>query len=440
MSSAPADELTHAARLQRRWRGLGGVLFLLFYSLYFSAHMHLAGTTLYLKDDVFLDAKTASFASDLTTERRKAGSSGAMSDQSAFLLLHHPPARALTALWTTFSKEAKTAGRHAAATLTAGAGALTVGLLYQALLWCGVGRWRAVLFAGLAGGSMALVLFSALPQPQVFSALGLTAALAAVVRGRSGRWWEFAAAAFYATCCSLFNLVPVLLLALVRAVDQGRISGSLRPVLMLPVNGTALLLLTLSAMQVQGWIYPHTNQAGITAMVRTSAPKISPSLQRLPEIDGANVARQAFLSSMIAPGLESEGEARPRSHAGEVALNKESRPTFDFQLCLQVAWLLLLLLGLLGLPTAGRGTAASLAVLAGGIGVAATRLEDGQVLAHSPMWIPAFVFLAGIGTEQLVRRWRALRIPVTILVLGLLAAVGLHHAHFIAELAQKLAL
>lgn len=439
MSSAPADELTHAARLQRRWRGLGGVLFMLFYSVFFAAHMELEGTSLYLQDGVLAGAPTASFVHDLTAQGVKAGSGGA-GENSAFLLLHHTPIRLLTAFLTLVAENATTAGRHAVAALTAGAGALTLGMLYQALLWCGVGRWRAILFSSLAGTSMALMLFSALPQPQVFSALGLTAALAAVVRGRSGRWWEFAAAALYATCCSLFNLVPVLLLAVVRVVDQWRTSGSLRPVMLLPVNLAALLLLTLSAMEVQGWIYPHSNQTRMTAVVQKAALGIPPALGRLPEVKWADAGREAFVTSMIATELASDGDPAVGSHARKVVLKQGPEVTPHLQHGLQSAWLLLLLVGLLGLPSAGRGAPTALALLVGSLGFVATLPGQDAILTHAALWTPALVFLVGIGVEQHVRRWRILGGLMPLLVLAMIVALGLHNARFMAELGRMIAL
>ncbi|MEZ5387104.1 MAG: hypothetical protein R3F13_16470 [Prosthecobacter sp.] len=439
MSAPPQDELAQAARLQRRWRGLGGVLFMLFYSVFFAAHMELAGTSLYLQDGVLAGAPTASFVHDLTAQGVKAGSGGA-GENSAFLLLHHTPIRLLTAFLTLVAENATTAGRHAVAALTAGVGALTLGMLYQALLWCGVGRWRAFLFASLAGTSMALMLFSGLPLPQVFSALGLTAAMAAVVRGRSGRWWEFAAAALYSTCCSLFNLVPLLLLAVVRVVDQWRISGSLRPVMLLPVNLAALLLLTLSAMKVQGWLYPHSSQTSITAVVQKAAQGIPPALRRLPEVNWAETGRQAFLTNVIAPELANDVDPAAGSHARKVVLKQGADVALDFRHPLQSAWLLLLLVGLLGLPSAGRGAPTALALIVGSLGFVATLPGQDAFWAQAPLWTPALVFLAGIGIEQHVKRWKILGLPVALLVLGLLAALCLHNARFVAELGRILAL
>ena len=440
MSSAPADELTHAARLQRRWRGLGGVLFMLFYSVFFAAHMELAGTSLYLQDGVLAGAPTASFVHDLTAERVKAGSGGA-GENSAFLLLHHTPIRLLTAFLTLVADNGTTAGRHAVAALTAGAGALTLGMLYQGLLWCGVGRGRAILFSSLAGTSMALLLFSAMPQPQVFSALGLTAALAAVVRGRSGRWWEFAASALYATCCSLFNLVPVLLLAVVRVVDQWRTSGSLRPVMLLPVNLAALLLLTLSAMKVQGWIYPQSNPTRMTAVVQKAAQGIPPALGRLPGVNWAAAGREAFVTSMIATGLASDGDPGVGSDARKVVLKQGPEVTPDVQHGLQPVWLLLLLVGLLGLPSAaGRGAPTALALLVGSFGFVATLPGQDAILTQAPLWTPALVFLVGIGVEQHVRRWRILGALLPLLVLAMIVGLGLHNARFMAELGRMIAL
>ncbi|HBJ82904.1 MAG TPA: hypothetical protein DDZ88_03315 [Verrucomicrobiales bacterium] len=57
----PDDDLKQAAQLHRRWRGIGPILFAIFYSLFFAAHLKLEKTVVYLKDDVVFAANTAAF-------------------------------------------------------------------------------------------------------------------------------------------------------------------------------------------------------------------------------------------------------------------------------------------------------------------------------------------------------------------------------------------
>ena len=110
----------------------------------------------------------------------------------------------------------------ALASLQAIAGAVMVVFLYNLLLWSGLSAWNATLFAALLGGSTTAMVFTALPQPQIFSMLGLTAMLAAMARGKRARWWEFSMAAPYSVLRSHWNVVPVLIPSLIHIPEPTR--------------------------------------------------------------------------------------------------------------------------------------------------------------------------------------------------------------------------
>lgn len=414
-----ADELKQAAQIHRRWRGLGLVLFVAFYSFFFSQHLKLEKSALYLKDQSVLPADTASFFNDLVLPKEQAGTGGT-GQGSAFLLLHHPPARLLTAVWKPFSDES-TARRHAVATLTASAGALTVVLLYLTLMWSGVGRLRAALVAGILGGSTAMSLIAVFPLPQVFSALGLMAVLAAVARGRSGRSWEFPLAAAYALGCSPWNAVPVVLIGLVSGLRAFRGGGGVRPLIGLLGGALVLALLVLAAMKTQAWLYPHTAMT-LPALVDSWQETFARAFTPVTSADGGEEARGPVLTVIHGPVFAN-------------VLRRLVDPT-DASWAVPEAWALLLLLALIGLLGAIRR--APVPIVAALLSWAWHLWFHGTPLAFMACLpgTPFLIFLVGIGMEQ-YGKWRArLRWPVTCLLTVFLILLLLHNAPFIDALAK----
>ncbi len=433
----PDDDLKQAAQLHRRWRGIGPVLFAIFYSLFFAAHLKLEKTAVYLKDDVVLSANTAAFFTDLTSEPAQAGARGS-GQGSAFLLLHHHPARVLAVVWLLFSDSPGAAARHAVAAMTSAAGALTVVLLYLTLMCCGVARLRAVLFASVLGASTAVGLFAALPQPQIFSALGLMAALAAVARGQAAFWWEFPAAAFYACCCSLWDVIPILLLVLVGAVRDCRAGGSMRPLFSGFISAVLLLLVTLGAMKLQSWVYPGSGAVSPVAVLRESVGTLNQASRQAADVSWSARMQDVLFANVIAPTVSTVESGRRT-----VTLAEGSWLEMDVQHGIGSVWLLLLLLGLIGLPWAMRSNATTVAalLLGGWLVLFHGSLEaPGERLLHSSLWTPAVITLVGLGVEQPLRRWSWLQWPVMAALGVFLVLQTGHNGLFIAEIAKRIAL
>ncbi len=414
----PVDELQHAAQLHRRWRGVGVVLFVIFYSFFFNAHLRLENTDLYLVNSELLSADTASFFSDMVAPSAQAGANGT-GKGSAFLLLHHSPTRMLVAALAPFSGGGeRLARRHAVGMLTAGAGALTVVLLYLALLRCGVGRLRGLLMAGILGASAAVLLMAVLPQPQIFSALGLTAVLAAVAGGRAARAWEFPAAAFYAVACSPWNVIPVLLMGIASAAPAFRGGGGMRPVLGLLGSGLALMLLVLGAMKLQMWLYPRTVMP-FPSLVESWWQTLALAGSHIAAMDWTSTTHHSFLSSIV------EAVTSPFT-------------TF----VVSASLLLLLFMAFLGLPAAFARSAipllAALTVVLWSMGFDDARGAGVRSLTQSVVWTPSVIFLVGMGLEEYVHHWPRLRWPFTLLLAFFLTLQILHPRALIDLLAAPL--
>lgn len=415
-ADADADELTQAAQIHRRWRGIGALLLVAFYSLFFSLHLKLEKSNFYLHDRSVLVTNTASFFNDLVLPKEHAGAGGT-GKGSAFLLLHHAPARLLVAAWKPFSDESA-ARKHAVATLTASAGAMTVVLLYLTLMWSGMGRLRAALMAAMLGATTAMNLIAVVPVPQVFSALGLAAVLASVARGRSGRWWEFPLAAFYAICCSPWNAVPVALMGLVGGMRVFRGGGGMRPLIGLFGGALVLALLVFGAMMLQEWFYPRASMS-LAALMESWEQTFSHAVRHSSD-------RTIKPAWVVNPVIELVVDA------SGVSLRDRG---------VVLAWLLMSFLALIGLVGALRRV--PLAIMAALLGLAWCLWFYGTskwsnnpghhlLTSHS---VPLLIFLVGIGLEQYVKWVRWLRWPATCLLTAFVVLQLLHNAPFNETLA-----
>lgn len=407
----PADELKQAAQIHRRWRGIGAVLFVVFYSFFFSLHFKLEKTAVYMSDGSWPALKSASVFNDLVLPLEHAGSKGT-GKGSAFLLLHHPPARLLVRGWTLLTGSESAARRHAAGTFTAGAGAMMVLLMYQALMWAGLARLRAMIMAGILGCSVSVMFMAMLPQPLIFSALGLTAVLAVVARGRSARTWEFPAAAFYAMCCSPWNLIPVFLMGAISAAPAFRGRGFVRPIFGLLGGGLVLAALVLGAMKLQIVLYPHTVVDG-SALAENWKQALTLA------------ADQTLDKSTLAYALSS-GVALPD---WVVSFAKGPFPMIIW------GWRFLLLMAALGLIAAVRRSAVPLvaALMALGWCVWFGALEFGDVQTPQALWMPFLIFVVALGLEAYARHSAYLRWPVAMLQGVFLAFLVLHNTALLSQ-------
>ena len=440
----PETDPKLATKLHRRWRGLGAVIFMVFYSLHFAGQSELEKTTVYLKDGVALAAPTSSFYADMTGTAEDAGTRGTGA-ASAFLLIHRPALGVLEVMWMPLMDSTAEAKKRALASLQAIAGAVMVVFLYNLLLWSGLSTWNATLFAAVLGCSTTAMVFTTLPQPQIFSMLGLTAMLAAMARGKRARWWEFSLAALYSVLCSHWNAVPVLILALVRGVRQWRQTPGYRLVPAVLGSICLLLVLAFGGMRLQGWIYPKSSQQTATAVMEASWEKIQQARARAADTPWLMRVQDVFFTSIVAPdaAMLDEKTAQERQTRRVVALADADWFALDFRHVIWAAWLLLLVIGLAGLPAAAEhaGVATGALLVLGWQVLFFGALENvGERLLHADAWAPAVVAIVGIGCGRALERFKTLQVPVAVLLLAFAIIQGTRGFQFVQQIAEQLKL
>jgi hypothetical protein len=239
------------SRLERL---LPGLLFVSCFALYVAGGVRLAATPMFERDNVFFRSDTHRVFVDLTGGR--SDDHRRTSTHPAFVLLHNPLGQGLAQLFAAAGTEPEAARRRASLLLTAAGGALTAALGFLLLRGCGVRAARAALFAAILGVSSSHWVFASIPETWIFSALGLTAAALAAVRPAAPEW-RFQLAAVYSIAVVTTNLVPVAILALLRAAQRG--GSSLASVLGRGARSTVLALAFTAALAlVQHAVYPTT--------------------------------------------------------------------------------------------------------------------------------------------------------------------------------------
>jgi len=438
----PENDPKLTAKLHRRWRGMGALIFAVFYSFLFSGHFDLLKTTIYLKDHVVLATDTAAVFADLTAPIADAGTHGTGA-ASSFLLVHRPLVSVLTLALTPGSDNELAAKKHAVAMLQAFAGAMMVVLLYHLLLWSGVNTWNAVFFAAVLGCSTTTTIFAAIPQTQIFSMLGLTAMLTAMARGKRAAWWEFSGAALYCVLCSHWNFIPVTILAIVRGVWRWRTTDSYKPLPSIFGSLSLLVLVALAGMKLQGWIYPHSSQMNYKAVAASSWSTLHQACARASSTPWLVRTQDAFFTNIFAPTatMLDDSTAKERQTRRTISLVDEEWFVLDFRHVFWAAWLILVLLGLTGLPTAAEhaGVATGALLMLGWQVFFYGALEDpGQRLLHSFAWTPAVVTVVGVGCGRCLEKFKSLTVPVGLLLLAFVIMQGTRSYQFMAEITNQL--
>lgn len=448
MSEAGSEsEAAVRARVSRRWRGLGAILWVAFYSLYFAAHVRLADTVVYLKDDALSSARTALVFTDLITdradERRLTGL-----EHPLFTLFHQPAAQLAIRGWEKLSQDTNSARKHAVAVLTSGAAALTVLLLYHTLLWTGVSMARSLLFASAQGGSTMAAVWASVPEVWVFCGLGLVAMLWAVARAERGRWWELPLACVYAIGCWVWLVVPAVGLVFVAAFRERRLSSWFGRVFSavgsLVVMGSVLMALN----TLQRVLYPRVGPVFSAEAFSEEATRVSEAVRAKDWTaqEGKELAQQVLFSSMVGPETvrteKALGEAGPVRRS--VSFQKDQWLQMDFHHAVWAAWALVLVLGCAGLLGMVRQQPSMLLVLVGVLGFGVAILVGYRPeLERSLFWglvTPALVAVAGIGLEGAVRFWRALALPLGLLMVVFVAAQMTRNWQLVVELDSMLRL
>lgn len=429
-SSTYLPTASRASKVLTRWRGMGAILAVAFYSLFFSAHLQFRDTPLYVRDALIFGAETQSIFRSLTAERtadhRQIGA-----EHPAFTLLHHPAAQLLIHGWQFLGQDLTSARKHGVAMLTCIAGALAVVMVYHSLLWSGLASLRAVLFAVAFGASTCIWIVAPLPEVWIFAGLGVAALLAVSARGQLASPWLHGLVAVYASACFIGNVIPVLLLALARCAHDTYQEERFRPGPLLVA--LAALTITFGLANLQRTIYPMSSplpSSLITWQIRDATWPANRATTGL-------VAREVFLSNIVAPNAVAS-EPDPRfGNRRRVVLDEAHWSRLDLQKGVGAGWFLLLALGFAGLVWRAQlepYTLATIAILVWGLAALPWYGSPDRLLLLACLWTPAVVVATGLGVERSLDHWPKIRLPVTILLTAFVAAQITRNWMFIQEI------
>ncbi len=422
-------ELSSTTRVLVRWRGMGAILAVAFYSLFFAAHEKFQATPAYVNDGVFFGGRTQTVFNDLIIDsagdHKKIGPG-----HPAFTLLHQPPVQVLIKVLEAAGFDTGRARKHAVGMLTCLAGALSVVMVYHALLWAGAASLRAILLAVIYGASTCAWIVAPLPEVWTFAGLGVTCLVAAAARGHLAPWWLNLLAAVYALACFAGNIVPVVLLALVRCAQDKSRAGRFDP--RTPLIVLAAVGITFGLATAQRHLFPLSSPLPRTlAEVQLGLP----AWQATAETPGL-VAREVFLSNIVAPKAVTteagdSSQARPK-----VVLETVQWSGLDLQKGLGAGWLLLLALAFAGLVWGAQVEPLTLgiaAILVWNIAGLPWYGSADQLLMLACLWTPVVIIATGLGLERSLARWPALSVPLVFLLVAFVAAQMTRNWAFLQE-------
>jgi hypothetical protein len=397
------------ARILTRWHGMGALLAAVFYSLFFAAHLKFQETPIYVRDGIIFGAATHTTFQDLTAGRL--GDHGKINSlHPAFTILHQPLAQLLIKGWQFIGQDLGSAQKHGVASLTCLAAALTVVMVYHALLWSGSGNLQSILLAMTFGTGTCALIMAPLPQTWIFAGLGVASLIAVTARGALVHPAWHIAAAVYAMSCFLGNVIPCLIMAMTRCAQDRLQFGSFhfRPILIT----LAAFTITFGLANLQRQIYPTS----------TPLPKSWEQWQSLRSDWTADrdtqalVAREVFVSNIVAPDYATRELDRTRS---KVVLPAPAWSTLGLQRGLSGGWLLILALAFAGIVWRAQiepFTLGVIGVLIWSIATVSWYGRQEHLLLYACLWTSVVVIATGLGLDRALQHWKKLNIPVTFLL------------------------
>lgn len=397
------------ARVLTRWHGMGALLVAVFYSLFFAAHLKFQDTPIYVRDGIIFGAATQSVFQDLSTGRL--GTHDQISPlHPAFTLLHQPPAQFMIKGWQFIGQDPGSAQKHGIAILTCLAAALSVVMVYHALLWSGSGSMHSVLLAMTYGTGTCALIMAPLPETWLFAGLGVAALIAVTARGALAHPAWHIAAATYAMSCFIGNIIPCLIMAMTRCAQDRLQFGSFhaRPILIT----LAAFALTFGLATAQRQIYPG------------SAP-LPKSWEQWQELRSdweatretqALVAREVFVSNIVAPAYASIIPDRTRS---KVVLQAPVWSALGLQRGLSAGWLLILALAFAGIVWRAQiepFTLGVIGVLIWSIATVSWYGSQDHLLLYACLWTSVVVIAVGLGLDRALQHWKKLNFPVSLML------------------------
>ena len=423
---------TDASRVILRWHGLGAMILVAFYSLFFAAHLKFQETPVYVRDGVLFGSSTHAVFNDLVTDRT--GDHRRISPlHPAFTLLHQPLATAAVAGWRLLGQGLPAAQKHGVAFLTCMAAALSVVMVYHSLLWSGVSSLRSTFTAMIYGSGTCALVMAPLPETWIFAGLGVTALMAVTARGALAHPVWHLAASVYAMSTFMGNVIPCLIMTLVRCAQDRMHTGafSLRPILVF----LGAFTLTFGLANLQRVVFPNTSP-----LPRTSADWLA--LQSGWEADRetqALVAREVFVSNIVAP---TQAATQPDHSRTRVVLNEPFWSVLGLRKGLSAGWLLILALAFAGLVWRAQiesFTLGVVAVLVWSIATVSWYGRQDHLLLYACLWTSMVVTAVGLGLERALQHWQRLAVPVTLFLGVFICALLTRNWLFVLDVAAMAA-
>jgi len=411
-----------------RWHGLGAMLAVAFYSLFFAAHLRFQDTPIYIRDGVLFGSATQTVFTDLVTART--GDHGKISPlHPAFTLLHQPLAHAAIKGWRLLGLDPSSSQKHGIAVLTCLAAALTVVMVYHALLWSGAPSLRAAFLSMIFGAGTCAWVMAPLPETWIFAGLGVAALIAVTARGALAHSAWHLLAAVYAMSTFIGNVLPCLILAMTRCAQDRMQTGafSARPLLIL----LAAFTLTFGLANVQRAVYPSS-----APLPKSIAEwKSLRSDWEATRETQALIAREVFVSNIVAPAYAA---TQPDHSRTKVVLNEPFWSALGLRRGLSGGWLLILSLAFAGLVWRAQiepFTLGVIAVLIWSIATVGWYGRQDHLLLYACLWTSVVVIAAGLGLERALQHWQKLVLPVTLFLGIFLIALLTRNWLFILEVA-----
>ncbi|MEQ1750955.1 MAG: hypothetical protein ABL974_16120 [Prosthecobacter sp.] len=412
-----------------RWRGLGAVLAVAFYSLFFAAHLKFFDSPVYVRDGLIFGARSHTVFNDLTTPR-SSDHSGISPLHPAFTLLHQPLAQLFTQGWLMLGQDLSSARKHGVAMLTCLAGALAVVMVFHTLLWAGSATMRAALMAMVFGASTCAWIVAPLPETWTFAGLGMVALIAVTARGPLAHPAWHLLASVYAISTFFGSIIPCLIVALTRCAQDRAETGhfKVKPLLVT----LAAVTISFGLANVQRQIYPSSKPLPKTWQEWCS---LNSGWQASRETQ-ALVAREVFISNIVAPPyVTTQLEiTRPK-----VVLSKPIWSMLDLRRGLSAGWLLILVLAFAGLVWRAQLEPFTLGVVSTFMWSIATLSWYGQqetLLLHACLWTGLVVIAAGLGLERALAHWSRLTTPITLFLAIFVSTLIMRNWMFIQDVAD----
>lgn len=419
---------TVTSRVLTRWRGMGALLTICFYSLYFAGHLKFQNTPIYVRDGIIFGASTQSVFNDLSADRK--GKHDEISPlHPAFTILHQPLATLGIKLWTALGQEPSSARKHGIAMLTSITGALSVVMIYHTLLWTGASTIRTILLSMCFGASTCIWILAPLPQTWTFAGLGVVAVIAVSARGALAHQAWHLLAATYAISTFVGSIIPCLLMALVRCAQDRQQTGTFSP---RPLIVTfAAFTISFGLANVQRQIYPTSITLPATWSAWCEFSKGWESSRDTQAI----VAREVFILNIVAPA---QVTMQPDATRNKVTVGDSNWTALDLRRGLSGGWLLLLAIAFAGIVWRAQMEPFTLGII-GMLMWSIAALEwygsRDTVLLHACLWTGNVILAVGLGLEKALDHWKRLTTPITLFLAIFVSALITRNWIFLQEIA-----